>query len=74
LLDTLLELEGLARVHSSHYPGFPFWMLTLTFGVAQLRSALEWSESALALLSSTEAGIDAKTAGTQPTANAADKP
>jgi DNA-binding PadR family transcriptional regulator len=54
LLDTLLELEGLARVHSSHYPGFPYWMLTLTFGVAQLRSALEWSESTLAILNSTE--------------------
>jgi DNA-binding PadR family transcriptional regulator len=54
LLDTLLELEGLARVHSSNNPGFPFWMLTLTFGVAQLRSALEWSESALAMLTSPE--------------------
>ena len=54
LLDTLLELEGLARAHSSHNPGFPFWMLTLSFGVAQLRSALEWSESALAMLASPE--------------------
>jgi hypothetical protein len=74
LLDTLLEVEGLARVHSSHYPGFPFWMLTLTFGVAQLRSALEWSEAALAMLSSTEVGIDPKTASPQPPANTADKP
>jgi PadR family transcriptional regulator, regulatory protein AphA len=74
LLDTLLEVEGLARNHSSHYPGFPFWMLTLTFGVAQLRSALEWSESALAMLSSTEAGIDPQTLSPQPPANTADKP
>ncbi len=74
LLDTLLEIEGLARVHSSHYPGFPFWMLTLTFGVAQLRSALEWSESALAMLSSTEAGIDPKTSSPQPPAKTAAKP
>jgi hypothetical protein len=49
-------------------------MLTLTFGVAQLRSALEWSEAALAMLSSTEVGIDPKTASPQPPANTADKP
>jgi DNA-binding PadR family transcriptional regulator len=61
LLATLLEIEGLARVHSSQYPGFPFWMLTLSFGVAQLRSAMEWSESALAMLSATASGIDPKT-------------
>ncbi len=50
MLTTLLQLESLGRAHSSHHPGFPFWMLTLNFGVAQLRSALEWSESALAML------------------------
>ena len=50
MLSTLLQLESLGRAHSSHHPGFPFWMLTLNFGVAQLRSALEWSESALAML------------------------
>jgi len=55
LLATLLELESLGRVRSSHYPGFPFWMLTLDFGVAQIRSALEWSESALAMLTAAEA-------------------
>jgi DNA-binding PadR family transcriptional regulator len=54
MLDTLLEIEGLARAYnsSSQNPGFPFWMLTLTFGMAQLRSALEWSETALAMLTS----------------------
>jgi PadR family transcriptional regulator AphA len=54
LLATLQKLESLARVHNSQNPGFPFWMLTLSFGTAQLRSALEWSESALAMLSSAE--------------------
>jgi hypothetical protein len=29
-------------------------MLTHTFGVSQIRSALEWSESALTILSSME--------------------
>ncbi len=55
LLATLLELETLGRAHSSHHPGFPFWMLTLQFGVGQLRAALEWSDSALAVLSAAEA-------------------
>jgi DNA-binding PadR family transcriptional regulator len=55
MLAMLLELEKLARQHNSHLPGFPFWMLTLKFGVAQLRSALEWSDSALVMLSDIEA-------------------
>jgi len=54
MLAALLQLESLARAHSSHQRGFPFWMLTLKFGVAQLRSALEWSESALAMLTAAE--------------------
>lgn len=54
MLATLLELEALGSAHSSHYPGFPFWMLTLKFGVEQLRSALEWSEAALAMLTAME--------------------
>jgi PadR family transcriptional regulator AphA len=54
MLANLLELETLGRARSSHYPGFPFWMLTLKFGVAQLRSALEWSDSALAMLTAPE--------------------
>jgi PadR family transcriptional regulator AphA len=55
MLATLLELESLGRERSSHHPGFPFWILTLNFGVGQLRSALEWSESALAMLTGAEA-------------------
>jgi DNA-binding PadR family transcriptional regulator len=60
LLATFQELEPLARAHNSQNPGFPFWMLTLSFGKAQLSSALEWSESALAELSAIE--ISAATA------------
>ncbi|MHB8304155.1 MAG: PadR family transcriptional regulator [Acidobacteriaceae bacterium] len=55
LLATLQQLETLGRARHSNHPHFPFWMLTLTYGVAQIRSALEWSESALAMLSSAEA-------------------
>ena len=52
---TLQELEPLARAHSSQNPGFPFWMLTLGFGLTQMRAALDWCESALAVLSAAEA-------------------
>ena len=55
MLATLEELEKLSRASSSHYPGFRFWILTLEFGLAQLRSALTWSESALAALEGAEA-------------------
>ena len=57
LLASLSGLETLARAHYSGNPnpGFPFWVLTLSFGLAQIRSALEWSESALAMLSASEA-------------------
>ncbi len=53
-LATLLDLEKLARANNSTQPGFPFWMLTLSFGLAQLRSAIDWSESALAMLAAAE--------------------
>jgi hypothetical protein len=53
---TLLELEALGRTRSAHYPGFKFWMMTLQFGVTQLRSALEWSDSALKMLGERGAG------------------
>jgi DNA-binding PadR family transcriptional regulator/ubiquinone/menaquinone biosynthesis C-methylase UbiE len=55
MLAALLQLESLGRAHSSHLPGFPFWILTLEFGLAQLRSALEWSDSALAMLTAPDA-------------------
>jgi DNA-binding PadR family transcriptional regulator len=51
ILATLEYLEPLARAHNSANPGFPYWMLTLSLGVAQLRACIEWSESALAMLS-----------------------
>lgn len=55
MLATLLQLESLAQAYNSHHPGFPFWMLTLKFGLAQLRSGLEWSENALAMLAEADA-------------------
>ncbi|MGD0793929.1 MAG: PadR family transcriptional regulator [Terriglobales bacterium] len=60
MLATLLEMETLGRARHSNNPHFPFWMLTHTYGVAQIRSALEWSESALAMLSSAKAATASK--------------
>ncbi len=54
LLTTLQQMETIGRAKHSNNPHFPYWMLTHTFGVAQIRSALEWSESALAMLSAVE--------------------
>jgi hypothetical protein len=34
----------------------PFWLLTLSFGIALTRAAIEWSESALANLAASKAG------------------
>jgi len=55
ILATLEMLEPLARAHNSQNPGFPYWMLTLSLGVAQLRACVEWSESTLDMLSHPEA-------------------
>jgi DNA-binding PadR family transcriptional regulator len=54
LLATLTGLEKLAGQYNAGQPGFPYWMLTLTYGLSQIRAALEWSESALILLQSFE--------------------
>ena len=50
----MLALESLARAHNAHQPGFPYWMLTLNYGVGQLKAALAWGESALATLEATQ--------------------
>jgi DNA-binding PadR family transcriptional regulator len=56
LLATLTQLEAVAKLQDNGtHPGFPFWMLTLDFGLHQLRSALVWSEAALAKLAALEA-------------------
>jgi len=61
-------LEPMARAYSSQNPGFPYWMLTLSFGKAQLRSALEWSEYALTMLSSMDEPASAQPADGIPAA------
>jgi len=57
LLAVLEQLERLGQLHNNGNPGMPFWMLTLSFGMGQLRAGLEWSESAMALLTSQQAAL-----------------
>ena len=51
LLSALTELEKLAPQHNGAHPGFPYWMLTLDLGLAQLRTSIAWSEKAIEKLS-----------------------
>lgn len=54
---TLAMLEGIermARAQQSHDPNLPYWMLTLSLGLAMTRAALEWGDSALRELGSIE--------------------
>ena len=51
----LAQIEAVSRARSAHLPGFPFWILTLTYGIARMRAELEWSETAVAALASLEA-------------------
>ena len=60
MLDTLLGFETMARTQASQNPHQPFWMLTISLGIALTRAALEWGESALAQLSSMEAAAAPK--------------
>jgi len=56
LLATLEQVELLSAQQNANQPGYPFWMLTLSFGLVQVRSALAWSETALASLQAMKAG------------------
>ena len=47
LLATLEEIARLSRERNSQHPNFPYWSLTLEYGVAGIRATLEWSERAL---------------------------
>ena len=56
MLATALEIEAMAEMQPPQNPHQPFWMLTLTLGVALTRAALDWGESALAKLEAIESG------------------
>lgn len=54
MLVTLLQIEAYAHRQQSQNPNKPYWMLTLSLGIALTRAALDWGESALAQLSAME--------------------
>lgn len=47
LLATLEEIGRLSHERNGQHPDFPYWILTLEYGVAGIRAQLEWSERAL---------------------------
>jgi PadR family transcriptional regulator, regulatory protein AphA len=61
VLATIEEIGQLGRERNARHPHFRYWMLTLEYGVAQIRAALGWSERALKTLASME-----KEAGKRP--------
>ena len=53
-LEMLEGIEKMAYVQQSQNPHKPYWMLTLSLGMALTRAALAWGESALAELAAIE--------------------
>ncbi len=49
-LATFDEIGRVGSAKNADHPHFRFWMLTLEFGLAQIRAALQWSEEALKVL------------------------
>ena len=54
MLAQLEQIGEISRVRRVENPQLPYWLLTLEFGIAQLKAAVAWSESALVLLKSQE--------------------
>ena len=54
MLATLEGIESMAHGHELQNPHRPYWMITLSLGIALTRAALDWGESALAELASIE--------------------
>jgi DNA-binding PadR family transcriptional regulator len=65
VLATLLEIEAVSRARSAPLPGFPFWILTVTYGIARMRAELEWSETAVEALAPLQA-VDATASPERP--------
>jgi len=55
MMATLEGIEQASRRYPSDNPNKPYWMLTLSLGMALTRAALEWGKSTLAQLSAVEA-------------------
>jgi len=53
-LAMLEGIEKMAHQYQSKDPNLPYWMLTLSLGIAMTRAALDWGELALTKLSTME--------------------
>lgn len=56
LLTMFEEIGQVGRAKNAQHPHFGFWILTLEYGIAQIRTALQWSEEALKELERLESG------------------
>ena len=54
VLATIEEIGRMGTAKNAEHPHFRYWILTLEYGVAQIRAALEWSERALETLQQME--------------------
>jgi PadR family transcriptional regulator AphA len=54
LLATIEEIGRIGTAKNAEHPHFRYWILTLEYGVAQIRASLEWSERALKTLQQME--------------------
>jgi DNA-binding PadR family transcriptional regulator len=50
VLATIEEIGRIGTEKNAQHPHFRYWILTLEYGVARIRAALEWSERALEVL------------------------
>jgi DNA-binding PadR family transcriptional regulator len=55
MLTTLAGIERGASAYQSQNPNLPYWMLTLSLGIAMTRAAVEWGEAALKQLAELDA-------------------
>jgi DNA-binding PadR family transcriptional regulator len=68
VLATLEEIGRLSHERNGQHPDFPYWILTLEYGVAEMRAQLAWSERALEVVrgidtAKTRAARDGASAG-----------
>ena len=54
VLATIEEIGRMGTAKNAEHPHFRYWILTLEYGVAQIRAALEWSERAMEVLEQME--------------------
>jgi DNA-binding PadR family transcriptional regulator len=62
-MAALEEIEQASRRYPTDNPNRPYWMLTLSLGMALTRAALEWGENTLAQLSASEADTSTTPSG-----------